>query len=261
MNSMASSEFMSASIFRSIHIRLATSFDRSRSSLLVPDDIRSMAGENAAVGYLAVELKFHVARAFEFFEYHFVHFEPVSIRAVAIIVSDPPFSMFLAARKESFLGFVQRIGVDTSGRTLPEAGGYRVVGSGQTGYAVQSITTSCPLSTRRFCFFNDDVGYSYVSFGRFVECKGYHFGFDPALHVGDFFRAFVDEQHYLVHLRVVGYDCVGYILKQYGLTCFWLSYYHGPSGLFLLGRRGLLSVSRCLNFFRRVGIFHWRKVE
>jgi hypothetical protein len=38
-------------------------------------------------------------RTFEFFKDHFIHFEPVSVNAVAIILKDPPFSTLRAAQR------------------------------------------------------------------------------------------------------------------------------------------------------------------
>ena len=48
-------------------------------------------------------------------------FEPVSISAVAMIVSDPPFSMFRAAPKKRF-GFCSALASTPPVRILPDAG-------------------------------------------------------------------------------------------------------------------------------------------
>jgi hypothetical protein len=38
-----------------------------------------------------------------FFKDHFIHFEPVSVNAVAIILKDPPFSTLRAAQRSRLL--------------------------------------------------------------------------------------------------------------------------------------------------------------
>jgi hypothetical protein len=61
---------------------------------------------------------FHVTGTFEFFKDHFIHFEPVSVNAVAIILKDPPFSTLRAAPKNRF-GFCS-IRIYTPLNTLPD---------------------------------------------------------------------------------------------------------------------------------------------
>ena len=84
-----------------------------------------------------------------------------------------------------------------------------------------------PAFHQAFGFFQDDVGYPDVPFGRFVEGRSDHFGFYPPLHVGNFLGAFVDQQHDLIYFRVVGGDGVGNVLEQDGLTGFGLGDDHG----------------------------------
>ena len=71
--------------------------------------------EDALVGQVAVELQFHITSTFELFKDHFVHLEPVSISAVARMVSEPPPSMLQQHQKEAFR-LVQCVGVHTSGQ-------------------------------------------------------------------------------------------------------------------------------------------------
>ena len=75
----------------------------------------------ALVGQLAVQLQLHVARTLELLEDHLVHFEPVSISAVAMIVSEP-FSSVLRAAPKKRLGLCRALASTPPESTLPEAG-------------------------------------------------------------------------------------------------------------------------------------------
>ena len=48
-----------------------------------------------------------------------------------------------------------------------------------------------------------------------------HLALDGALHIGDFFRALVNEQNDQHHFRMVGGDRVGHVLQQHGLAGAW----------------------------------------
>ena len=77
--------------------------------------------EDALVRDLAVEDDFAVTGALELFEDDFVHAEPVSISAVAMMVSEPPSSMLRAAPKKRF-GRCSALASTPPVSTLPELG-------------------------------------------------------------------------------------------------------------------------------------------
>jgi hypothetical protein len=77
--------------------------------------------EHALVGNLAVKHDFAVAGALEFFEDDLVHRLPVSISAVAMMVSEPPSSMLRAAPKKRF-GRCSALASTPPVSTLPEDG-------------------------------------------------------------------------------------------------------------------------------------------
>ncbi len=58
----------------------------------------------------------------------------------------------------------------------------------------------------------------HVARGRLVEGRGNHLALDRALHVGDFLRPLVDQQHDEEHLGVIGGDGVRDVLQQHGLA-------------------------------------------
>ena len=53
----------------------------------------------------------------------------------------------------------------------------------------------------------------------FVKGRADNLGlFDRALHVGNFFRALVDQQYDEVNIRIIGIDGIGQRLQQHGFT-------------------------------------------
>ncbi len=54
--------------------------------------------------------------------------------------------------------------------------------------------------------------------GRLIEGRGDHLALYRALHVGDLFRALVDQKHDQIALRMVGGDGVGDVLEDHGLA-------------------------------------------
>ena len=74
--------------------------------------------EYALVGQTTVELQFLLR---SFLQNYFVHFEPVSINAVAIMVKLPPFSILRAAPKKRF-GLWSALASTPPERTFPDAG-------------------------------------------------------------------------------------------------------------------------------------------
>ena len=57
-----------------------------------------------------------------------------------------------------------------------------------------------------------------VARGRLVEGRGHHLALHRALHVGDFLRPLVDQQHDQIALGMVGGDGVRDVLQQHGLA-------------------------------------------
>ncbi len=58
----------------------------------------------------------------------------------------------------------------------------------------------------------------HVARGRLVEGRGHDLALHRALHVGDFFRALVDQQHDQIALGMIGGDRVRDVLQQHGLA-------------------------------------------
>ncbi len=69
-----------------------------------------------------------------------------------------------------------------------------------------------------FGLFDHHLGDLNVAGGGFVEGRGNHLAGHRSLHVGDLFRALVDEQHDQGDLGVVGGDRIGDRLQHHGLA-------------------------------------------
>ena len=75
--------------------------------------------------------------------------EPVSVKAVAMILSEPPFSMLRAAPKKRF-GLFNAAASTPPERILPLAGCTVLYALAKRVIESRRITTSCPHSTKRF---------------------------------------------------------------------------------------------------------------
>ncbi len=67
-------------------------------------------------------------------------------------------------------------------------------------------------------FLDDHFRDLHMAGGRLVESRTDHFAAHGALHVGDFFRPLVDQQHDQVDVRIVGGDRLCDVLHQHGLA-------------------------------------------
>ncbi len=139
------------------------------------------------------------------------------MRAVARMVREPPPSMLRAAPKK-------RLGLWRALASTAGGGLHRVEGAGQTGDRVEEDDHVVAAFHQAFGFFEDHAGHFHVVVGGLVEGGGDDFGLDAALHVGDLFRALVDEQDDHIDFRVVVGDGVGDVFEEHRLTGFRLGH-------------------------------------
>src|SRR5262245_2215437 len=129
--------------------------------------------------------------------------EPVSMSAVAMIVSDPPSSMFRAAPKKRF-GFCRALESRPPESTLPDGGitpswddragrGYDgVVRARETGDRIAEDEDVLLVLDKALRLLDDHVGDLHVALGGLVERGRNHLAVHRPLHVGHLFGALVD---------------------------------------------------------------------
>ena len=145
--------------------------------------------------------------------------EPVSMSAVAMIVSEPPSSILRAAPKKR-LGLCSDAVSRPPESVRPELATTWLYARARRVIESSRITTSLPSSTRRLARSIVKFGDGRVVLGMLVERRGDDFAVDRALHVGDFFRPLVDEQRDDVRFGMIDRDRVGDVLEQRRLTGF-----------------------------------------
>jgi hypothetical protein len=142
---------------------------------------------------------------------------PVSISAVAMMVSEPPSSMFRAAPKNR-LGRCSAFASTPPVRTLPEDG--TTVLNARPRRVIESsrMTTSrlCSTSLLAFSMTISETATWRVAGSSKVE--DIDFALHRPLHVGHFLGPFVDQKDDQVALRVVRCDRMGDVLQQNRLT-------------------------------------------
>ena len=119
---------------------------------------------------------------------------PVSISAEAMMVSEPPSSMLRAAPKKRF-GRCSALESTPPESTLPEGGHHGVVSARQTRDRVQQNHDVSLVLHQPLGLLDHHFGHLHVARGGLIEGGTDHFALHRTLHVGDFFRTFVDEQH------------------------------------------------------------------
>ena len=75
---------------------------------------------------------------------------------------------------------------------------------------------------KSFGFFQDDIGDFSMSFSRFIKSGRNNFCIHMTLHIGNFFRPFIDKQDDQVSFRMIICNGIGNFLQDNGFTGFWL---------------------------------------
>ena len=150
-NSIASVGFISLSTLRSTLVRRNSSLPRSISSRRVPERLISIAGytrlstkrRSRTISRLPVPLNSSKITSSILL--------PVSTRAVATIVSEPPSSTLRALPKNLF-GLCNALASTPPERIFPEFGTSEFQALARRVIESRKITTSFPYSTSRFAF-------------------------------------------------------------------------------------------------------------
>ena len=145
--------------------------------------------------------------------------EPVSISAVAMIVSEPPSSILRAAPKNR-LGLCSEAVSRPPESVRPRGRNDLVVRTRQTRDRVEQNHDVLAELDETLRAFHRQFGNRGVVLGMLVERRGDDFAVDRALHVGDFFGTLVDEQRHDVRVRMIDRDRVRDVLEQRRLSGF-----------------------------------------
>ena len=216
-SSIASTGDSGVSTLRSTHTRLRSSFGMQQFFLPGAALLDVDGREHAAIGQLAIEVDLHVAGALELFEDHFVHARAgVDQRGR----DDRQRAAFLdvPGRAEEALRALQGVAVHAARQHLARRRHDGVVGARQAGHRVEQDDDVLLVLDQPLRLLDHHLGDLHVAGGRLVEGRRDDLALDRALHVGDFFRPLVDEQHDQVDLGVVGGDAVGDVLQQHRLA-------------------------------------------
>ena len=190
--------------------------------------------EDSLVGEVAVQLEFHVAGALEFLKDNVVHLGTGfsesggkdGKRAAAFDIT---------GSTEEALGLLEGVGVHTAGENLTGSRLNGVIGACKTGYGVQEDNYVVAAFNKPAGLIQHHIGNLDVAFCGFIEGGGNNLGLDASLHVRNFLRALINEEHNLIDLRVVIGNGVGNSLQEHGLTGFGLS--HNEAALALADGR------------------------
>ena len=150
-NWKASSGFISARWLRSTNIRCSTSRSSRRSSRRVLDFVKSMLGYIRLLARKRSSCSSILPVPLNSSKITWSILEPVSIRAVARMVSEPPPSMLRAAPK-NFLGFCRALASTPPERILPELGCTVLYARARRVIESSRMQTSWPDSTMRLAF-------------------------------------------------------------------------------------------------------------
>ena len=160
--------------------------------------------------------------------------EPVSISAVAMMVSEPPSSMLRAAPKKRF-GRCSALAVDAAGQHLARGRHHGVVGAREARDRVEQDHDVLLVLDQALRLLDHHLGDLHVAGGRLVERRGHDFAAHRTLHLGHFLRTLVDQQHDQDNLGMVGGDRVRDVLHHHRLAG--LGRRHDQAALALADRR------------------------
>ena len=162
-------------------------------------------------------MDFRVAGALELFEDHFVHAR-AGVDERGGDDGERAALLDVARRAEEALRTLQRVAVHAAREHLARGRDDGVVGARQTGDRVEQDDDVLLVLDQALGLLDHHLGDLHVALGRLVEGRRDDLAAHRALHVGDFFRPLVDEQHDQIHLGVVLGDAVGDALQQHRLA-------------------------------------------
>ena len=162
-------------------------------------------------------MDFHVAGTLELFKDHVVHAAAGVDQGCG---DDGERSAFfhVSGRGKKSARALQGVGVNTAGKHFARGRSDGVIGAGQTRDGIEQDDHVALVFHEALGFFQDHFRDLDVSLRRLVEGGADDFALHGALHVRDFFRALVNQQHDERDFRVVAGDGVGERLQHHGFA-------------------------------------------
>src|SRR3984885_11086657 len=173
--------------------------------------------EHALIHQLAIQNHFHVASSLELFEDHFVHARAgIDKRSSNDRQRTALFDV--ASSTEEALRPLQRIRVNTAREHLARRRNNRVVSTRQTRNRVKQNHYIALMLHQTLRLLNHHLGNLYVTRSRLIERGRDNLALHAALHIRNFFRTLVDQQHDQHDLRMICSNAVRNRLQQHRLT-------------------------------------------
>jgi len=158
--------------------------------------------EHALIGEAAIEIDFHVAGALEFLKDDVVH------AAAGVDQSggdDGERAAFfdVAGRGKEAARALQGVGINTAAEDFTGRRCDGVIGAGEAGNGVQEDNDIALVLDETLGFFREPFRRPECGAGRLIEGELMTSPLHGALHVRDFFRTLVDEEHDQSHVRMI----------------------------------------------------------
>ena len=119
---------------------------------------------------------------------------------------------------------MQGVGIHTTGQYFTGSRHHGVVGTRQTGDGVEQDDHIFLVLNQAFRLLDNHFRNLNVAGSRLVEGRRNHFPFHQTLHLGHFFRTFVNQQHHQHTVWVIVSNALRDVLQQHGFTGFWRRY-------------------------------------
>ena len=161
--------------------------------------------ENSPLGKLAVKDKLHVSGSLKLLVYHIIHtaagiYQRSSQNCQAAAFPHIPGS------SEKPLRHMQRGRIKTAGQSTPAGRNYQVIGSCQTGNAVQKNHHILSVLHQTLRPLNHHFRYTLVMIRKLVKSRINHFHimpFNGLLNIGNLLGTFVNQENNQMHLRII----------------------------------------------------------
>src|ERR1039458_6048254 len=173
--------------------------------------------ERPLIHQFAIQDDFRIARALEFFKDHVVHARPgVDQRGSDDGERSPFFNV--ASRSKEALRTLQSIRIDPARKHLARGRNDSVVSPRQARDGIKQDDNVAFVFDQPLSLLDHHFRNLHVAGSGLVEGRGNALALDGALHVGDFFRALVDQQHHQHDFRVIRSNRIRHVLQQHGLA-------------------------------------------